>query len=107
VRRSALVAAITLAASVAPAAAHDRWANGEPVPAWVKAACCGPDDVHHLRPDQVHQVGSEYRVDGYPDPIPIGKAQPSPDGDYWIFYKHFPAGDYSQVYCFFTPFSGT
>jgi hypothetical protein len=86
--------------------AHERWANNEPVPPWVKAICCGPEDVHHLRPDQVHVRPEGWQVDGYPDTIPIDQAMPSPDGDYWIFYKHFPAGDVSKVYCFFTPFNG-
>ena len=89
------------------ASAHDHWANGEPVPPWVKAICCGPEDVHHLRPEQVHAMADGWHVDGYPTPIPINKAMPSPDGDYWIFYKRFPTGDASQVYCFFTPFNGT
>jgi hypothetical protein len=89
------------------ASAHDQWANGEPVPAWVKRACCGPDDVHHLRPDQVQQTHDGWRVDGYPDLIPIGLEQPSPDGEYWIFYRTLPNGDKTRVYCFFTPFQGT
>jgi hypothetical protein len=25
--------------------AHDSWSDGKPVPAWVKNACCRPDDV--------------------------------------------------------------
>jgi hypothetical protein len=89
------------------AAAHDQWANGDPVPAWVKQACCGPDDVHHLTRDQVHETADGWRVDGYPDIIPIGTEQPSPDGDYWIFYRTLPNGDKTRVYCFFTPFQGT
>ena len=91
----------------ATADAHDRWANNEPVPPWVKAVCCGPDDVHHLSPEQVHITPDGYRVDGYPDLIPQEQAQPSPDGDYWIFYRHFPEGGLSKVYCFFAPFNGT
>jgi hypothetical protein len=89
------------------ASAHDAWSNGEPVPAWVKKACCGPEDVHHLTPDQVHLTSMGWRVDGYPDLIPIGKEMPSPDGGYWIFYRTLSNGDKSIVYCFFTPFSGT
>jgi hypothetical protein len=89
------------------ARAHDVWSNGEPVPAWVKKACCGPEDVHHLSPNQVHLTLAGWRVDSYPDLIPIGKEQPSPDGGYWIFYRTIINGDKSIVYCFFTPFSGT
>jgi hypothetical protein len=35
--------------------AHDQWANGDPVPAWVKRACCGPHDIHHLTRERQHQ----------------------------------------------------
>ena len=90
-----------------PASAHDRWADGSPVPAWVKTACCGPEDVHHLRPEQVRLTPEGYWVEGYPEVIPVGKALPSADGDYWIFYKELGAGMFSSVYCFFTPFKGT
>jgi hypothetical protein len=92
------------AAFVSPAAAHNEWANGQPVPAWIKAACCGPADAHHLRPDQVHDEGDFYTVDGYfggPNNGKIYKtvnmgnrrSEPNPsiissqDGDYWIFYR--------------------
>ena len=64
---------IALAAGLAlfSSAAHDRWDNGEPVPAWVKTECCGPKDAHHLRPDQVRRnAAGDYVVDIYPDPIP-------------------------------------
>jgi hypothetical protein len=97
---------VTLFSSNA-ALAHERWANGDPVPAWVKAACCGPEDVHHLSPEQVHLIEGAWRVDGYPDPIPVGTELPSPDGEYWIFYRTLPNGDKTRVYCFFTPFQGT
>lgn len=90
-----------------PACAHDVWANGEPVPAWVKKSCCGPEDVHHLKPSQVHLTAKGWRVDGYPDLIPIGKELPSADGDYWIFYRTLLNGQASMVYCFFAPLNGT
>ena len=87
------------------AAAHDFWPDGEKVPAWIKSACCGPADFHHLRPDQVHLTKDGYRVDDYPDLIPIAKALPSPDGEYYIFYRALDNGDKTMVYCFFVPFS--
>ena len=87
------------------ARAHDVWADGKAVPTWVKAACCGPDDVHHLRPDQVHRISDDYYiVDGYPNRIPARAALPSQDGDYWIFYRDDgQGGARSMVYCFFVP----
>jgi hypothetical protein len=92
---------------ISAAHAHDLWADDSPVPPWVKAVCCGPDDVHHLRADQVQIRPDGFHVDGYPETIPIEQALPSMDGDYWIFYRYFPAGGVSRVYCFFVPFTGT
>jgi hypothetical protein len=81
-------AVVSFFAFCGAARAHDVWADGKAVPAWVKAACCGPDDVHHLRPDQVHRISDDYyMVDCYPNRIPASNAQPSQDGDYWIFYR--------------------
>jgi hypothetical protein len=89
--------------------AHDQWADGNPVPAWVKASCCGPEDVHHLVSDQVHAMKDGWHVEGYPDVLPYGKELPSQDGDYWIFYRVWEYGgkkQYSMVYCFFAPAQG-
>ena len=112
---------IAFALSIAlpiPCFAHDYWANGVPVPAWVKSSCCGEADAHHLRPDQVHHVDDYWLVDGYHARIPDSKAQPSQAGDYWVFYRDIPAGancspeggcsghhpaSQSSVYCFFVP----
>lgn len=85
------------------ALAHDVWVNGDPVPAWVKRQCCGPDDVHHLRDDQVHVTPDGYRLDGYRTPIPGSRLAPSPDGNWWVFYREYPDGTQSSVYCFFGP----
>lgn len=96
-----LIAALMLLAS--PAAAHDRWADGNAVPAWVKRHCCGVEDVHHLRPDQVVTTANGYLVDGVRTKIPFEQALPSEDGDYWVFYRNYPDGTQSIVYCFFVP----
>ena len=104
--------AILGALAAVPACAHDQWANGAPVPFWVKSSCCGPADAHHLTPDQVHRYSDYYRVDGYNRRIPIAVALPSQDGDYWIFYREKDgapgvngagSGGQSGVYCFFVP----
>ena len=95
---------LALAFGCSGANAHDVWNNGLPVPGWVKAACCGPEDVHHLRPEQVHRISDNYyEVDGYQYPIPVQKALPSQDGDYWIFYRDNAGGSQSGVFCFFVP----
>ena len=95
---------------LSPTYAHDYWVDGKAVPNWVKASCCGPDDVHHLRPDQVHKVSGDkakelrpnyakfisdnlvyYVVDGYFRPIYADGPNviPSQDGDYWLFYEQW------------------
>ena len=91
----------------APAHGHDQWADGEPVPNWVKKACCGPEDAHHLREDQVHQDSEGWHVQGYHRTIPNGAELPSPDGTYWIFYRSLSDGTQTRVYCFFVPLPST
>jgi hypothetical protein len=99
----------SLTATYKPAYSHDKWADGNEIPAWVKSSCCGPADAHHLIPEQVHRVKGGYKVDGYPEMVPEERALPSQDGDYWIFYNHgtYDGGQpwFSPVYCFFVPLS--
>lgn len=120
-RGSLFIAALAL---TSPALAHDQWANGGKVPDWVKASCCGPADAHHLRPDQVHDLGDSYKIDGLEREIPKvigGKVNsqilPSQDSEYWAFYRAHPehtvGNQYNgqsylepaseSVYCFFVP----
>ena len=102
-RAMSLGFAMALAASAA--LAHDVWANGEAVPPWVKAECCGPEDVHHLTADQVHIRADGYHIDGLKTVVPIGRALPSPDGTYWAFWN--PVTEPSPViFCFFAPVNG-
>jgi hypothetical protein len=104
VMRRALAALGATLALAAPASAHDYWADGKPIPDWVKASCCGPADAHHLRPDQVHRVSDDYyEVDGYYHRVPVSQALPSQDGDYWIFYRDNLSDGQSGIYCFFVP----
>ena len=100
--RLCLAAALLLGG--APAVAHDQWANGKAVPGWIKSACCGPADAHHLRPDQVSfNARGDYVVEGYREPLLAKIALPSPDGEYWIFYRDNLDGSRSAVFCFFVP----
>ncbi len=89
------------------AEAHDQWGDGRPVPAWVKAQCCGPEDAHHLTDDQVHVTAGGYRLDGYSRVIGEDKLLPSPDGSWWVFYRNYDDGSQSTVYCFFGPERGS
>jgi hypothetical protein len=84
------------------AAAHTVWADGSSVPEWVRDACCGPSDIHHLTPDQVSLTPEGYRVDGIQAIVPFSKTLKSQDGDYWIFYRNYADGS-QYVFCFFAP----
>jgi hypothetical protein len=78
--------------------AHDYCSDGKKVPAWVKAACCGPADVHRLTMSNVHTApwNEDYMIiDGYKEPIRKATALPSEDGYVWIFYKD-EVGKYSK-----------
>ena len=102
------VAAFSLASATRPppqALAHDFWANGEPVPPWVKAQGCGPRDVHHLRAGAVHILADGYHIDGLKTVIPPGQALPSIDGRCWAFWN--PVSEPNPViFCFFAPLNG-
>ena len=92
---------------VQAARAHDLWADGGPVPGWVKAQCCGPSDAHHLTAGQVHVTPHGYRLDGCSRAIAQDKLLPSPDGSWWVFYRDCDDGSQSTVHCFFGPDSGS
>lgn len=96
-----LLLLIAVLALSSPAVAHNEWSNGGKIPDWVKSSCCGPNDAHHLRPEQVYDQGEYYVVDGYQGKIPHQAALPSQDGDYWIFYAC--PGPNCSVFCFFVP----
>jgi len=98
------------------ALAHDRWANGDPVPAWVKESCCGKSDAHRLTPSQVHETtcGGRmcYKVDGFHGSVPYSQLLPSQDGNWWAFYMNehdlcSPEGGCGStkpvMYCLFGP----
>lgn len=85
------------------AQAHEEWRAGMPVPGWVKASCCGPEDVHHLQSSQVRALVDGWHVEGYKGVLAYGRELPSQDGDYWIFYRDLGGGYQSPVYCFFAP----
>jgi hypothetical protein len=89
-----------------PASAHDFWKNGQPVAAWVKNTCCGPEDVHELcqvskrgdpapegcnPDDRIWYEKDGFHIAGYQNgnfAFPAEYVQPSPDTAIWAFYKH-------------------
>ena len=107
-RVATVLASLSLAACPSGMArAHDRWADGDPVPGWVKSQCCGASDAHHLTAGQVHVTPGGYKLDGYSRVIREDKLLPSPDGSWWVFYRDYDDGSQSTVYCFFGPPSGS
>lgn len=103
------------------ASAH---ADEPSIPSWVAASCCGPQDAHKLRADQIQDRGDSYVIEGIERPIPkvIGgslntQVKTSQDGNYWAFYRNYPAHEasnqytqgtyhedaYQSVYCLFVP----
>jgi hypothetical protein len=85
------------------AKAHDFWADGEPVPAWVKSTCCGQADAHHIKAEHVHVTSQGWRIDGYPEVVPFYRALPSQDGEFWAFWSIESDGSPSMIWCFFAP----
>jgi hypothetical protein len=86
--------------------AHDSWTNGEPVPAGIKAGCCGRADSHIIPASMVSRDGNgDWHVEGYPQTIPNAKVLPSPDGKYWLFARQYPDGTFTDAYCWFIPMS--
>lgn len=88
-----------------PASSHDRWGNGDPVPAWVKSACCGPNDVHQIPDSAVHVMADGYHIDGIDTIVPPDRALPSPDGRIWGFWTPTSEPD-PVIFCFFYPLKG-
>jgi hypothetical protein len=84
-----------------PAAAHEQWFNGVPVPGWVKSGCCGREEAHHLEPWRVHAMPDGWHIDGYHQAIAYGREFRSEDGEYWIFSRDYEDGP--LVLCFFAP----
>jgi hypothetical protein len=90
---------------VEPALAHDKWGNGDPVEAWVKAQCCGPSDVHHIPTSAIHIKSDGYHIAGINTVVPTSRVLPSPDGTYWGFWSPSSEPD-PVIFCFFAPLNG-
>ncbi len=99
-------AAIALLLLTSPAAPHDRWGNGDPVEPWVKAQCCGPNDVHKIPASAITIRPDGYHIEGLTTVVPMGRALPSPDGSYWGFWRNESEPD-PIIFCFFAPLNGS
>ena len=109
---------IGLLLATTSASAHKQWANGRPIPDWVKQVCCVEDyqtiderRVHRvMRPDAVTQEREllGYRVDGFYNLVPVDRRFDSEDGLTWIFYGIPNSDDLGMsdmrpaIYCLFT-----
>ncbi len=86
--------AIAMVLSATKAHSHDKWANGVPIPSWVKARCCNNDEAVDLGGAAVvHPISKDgvvvaYRVDGFNNQVQAARVFPSQDGDVWAFYMH-------------------
>lgn len=103
-------------AVVFPANAHDKWANGAPIPEWVKSHCCNGDEAHDLTRESGVTAedikiikpadGSEgtlyYQVIGFNNAVGGAHVFPSQDGHIWAFIS--PAGPPNgYIWCLFMP----
>jgi hypothetical protein len=93
----ALAVALPVAFS-RPAGAHDVWADGTAVPPWVKAMCCGPEDVH--KDAVIDRIKGQVFVRGLIYPVDQEKIFDSHDGHVWAFYNP-NYGSSAIVYCLF------
>ena len=85
------------------AAAHDKWWNGKEVDPATKRYCCGDNDIKHLTREEVKIVPGGYQLFDTGEIVTQDHAQPSPDGEYWVFRW----GDPVRTQCFFAPLQGT
>src|SRR4051794_30267801 len=100
---AAFVACALISITSSPMRAHDLWADGSPIPAWVSNRCCGIADAHRLTLKQIHRVEGGWRVEGYAHTIPDDSVLPSEDGHVWLFYALYEDGSQSNPFCFFVP----
>ena len=98
-RKLALFLFFGVAGLAVPALAHDKWWNGREIDPATKRYCCGDNDVKHLEKTQVHVVPGGYRLDDTGETVPETRAQPSFDGEFWVFRWGNPV----VTQCFFAP----
>ena len=95
------MAPFALATTLATLAyAHDQWADGSAVPAWVKSSCCGPADAHLLAPGDYSIDSEGFHIVGIKMVFPFDRVLPSQDGQVWAFYPP-GVGENANIYCVF------
>lgn len=107
-QKSALLKCTLMASCVAlngsivlhSALAHDVWSNNSLVDPKTKLLCCSGAEAEHLDKDKVKIVSGGYKLVDTGEIVPESRAQPSPDGEYWVFHYH------GNLQCFFAPLQG-
>lgn len=98
--RIALALSAVIVVSATMSLAHDKWANGDSVPGWIKSACCGQADAHVLGSNEYSIDNAGFHVKGINMSFPLDKVLPSQDGKVWAFYPP-GVGWNAQIYCVF------
>ena len=102
-KHSALLLCALISITSVPVIAHERWADGSPIPAWVNKYCCSVADAHQLTVSQIYRVEGGWRAAGYNHLIPDDHVLPSQDEHVWLFYRTLDGGYQSTPFCFFVP----
>lgn len=85
-RRIAFIVSPLMSLTASPIKAHDMWADGSPIPAWVSSYCCGIADAHRLTVGQIYHVEGGWFAKGYSHMVPDERVFPSMDEHVWLFY---------------------
>lgn len=107
-----VIATVFAVSVVHKAKAHDTWISRGALKNAAGEWCCGEGDCAILDPDSVAYTARGYEIHGegtigagagairerYDEIVPVGEAQPSPDGAYWRCKR--PDGSRR---CFFAP----
>jgi len=79
------------------------WANGQPIPEWVKNLCCNGNEAHMLDESAVSQdAQGHYHVQGYNNVPRDDHVFASMDGHVWMFVSIFGAPN-AAIWCLFIP----
>lgn len=97
-----LLLAASLAACANASSAHDFWLNKQKVDPVTKNFCCGADDCRQLPKDQVKVEQQGYLLLDTGEIVGFSRAQPSPDGQYWVCRWGRGTAGGPETKCFFS-----
>lgn len=96
-----VLALILLVPGLSRAAAHDFWINGSKVDPVTKNFCCGAGDCRAMPKHQIRIERYGYRLLDTNELISFARAQPSPDGEYWVCRWGAGTRSGEETKCFF------